>query len=141
MEDNNISKKCLKSLKISKSKQKIKQNQKNVALYYFLNLRKTKSIFLVLWQHKSLNRAENDLVLVIVNSYLDGQTDDFESKGPGTNTLGYMLYVISQAGDRCGEKMCLRFCKVCPEAAGGGPYKSRHSGHSFSKYGQTKAGE
>ena len=40
MEDNNISKKCLKLLKISKSKQKIKQNQKNVKLHYFLNLRK-----------------------------------------------------------------------------------------------------
>ena len=29
-------------------------------------------------------------MLVIVNSYLNEQTDDFESKGAGTNRLGYL---------------------------------------------------
>ena len=36
------------------------------------------------------SRRTTHLVLVIVNSYLDRQTDDFESKGPGTNRLGYL---------------------------------------------------
>ena len=36
------------------------------------------------------SRRTTHLVLVIVNSYLDGQTDDFERKGPGTNRLGFL---------------------------------------------------
>jgi len=36
-------------------------------------------------------------VLVVVNSYLDGQADDFERKGPGTNTGLVTLLVEKMA--------------------------------------------
>ena len=36
------------------------------------------------------SRRTTHLVLVIVNSYLDGQRDDFDGKEPGTNRLGYL---------------------------------------------------
>ena len=41
------------------------------------------------------SRRTTHLVLVIVNSYLDGQTDDLEVKGPFTNRLGYLAFPLA----------------------------------------------
>ena len=47
------------------------------------------------------SRRTAHLVLVIVNSYLDGQTDDFESKGPSVHLLvPFPLESTDQYSDR-----------------------------------------